>query len=145
MFLRKNRNSIILATLFSAFIALSFCSQRQESNQKGVCSNNGDSAVIFTEFVKDTFIFTPIDRLEIPKPKPNDEVVSHTGYSFVYDDAHKQSNWVAYMLCKGRSNKVVERPNSQKFRVDVAVKTGTATHDDYTNSGYDIHIVIDSP
>jgi len=67
MCLRKNRNSIILATFFSAFVVLSFCSQRQENNQKGVCSNNGDSAVIFTEFVKDTFIFTPIDRLEIPK------------------------------------------------------------------------------
>jgi len=106
MCLRKNRDSIILATFLSAFVVLSFCSQKQESNQKGVCSNNGDSAVIFTEFVKDTFIFTPIDCLEIPKP--NDEVVSHMGYSFVYDDAHKQSNWVVavvFFTLKSRRNR----------------------------------------
>jgi endonuclease G len=73
----------------------------------------------------------------MPEPKPDDEVISHTGFSFVYNEDHKQSNWVAYMLCRGRSAKVVERPKNQRFRLDPAVKTGTANHDDYTNSRYD--------
>ena len=40
------------------------------------------------------------------------------------------------MLCEKRTVKVCDRPNI-KFKVDPAVKTGTATHDDYTNSKHD--------
>jgi len=77
-----------------------------------------------------------IVHLEFPYVKSEKEIISHTGFSFVFNDAHKQSDWVAYMLCRERiANPVTERIDN--FRPDPAVKTGTATAADYKSSGYD--------
>jgi len=82
-----------------------------------------------------------IVNLEFPYAENEDDIISHTGFSFVFNDAHKQSDWVAYMLCRERiANPITERTDI--FRPDPAVKTGTATAADYRNSGYDRgHIV----
>ena len=80
-----------------------------------------------------------IENLEFPFAENVDNIISHTGFSFFFNDAHKQSDWVVYMLCRARLPKgagAENRPNIN-FRVDPTVKTGTATHADYTNSGYD--------
>jgi endonuclease G len=77
-----------------------------------------------------------IENLEFPYVENPDDIISHTGFSFLFNDAHKQSDWVVYMLCRERlSNPVTKRKDN--FRPDPAVKTGTATAVDYRSSGYD--------
>jgi len=79
--------------------------------------------------------FVPIDNLEIPETGENDEIVSHVGYSLLFNDAHKQADWVAYLLTAERTRPVVARKDH--FRPDPAIKTGSAVDDDYKNSGFD--------
>jgi endonuclease G len=76
-----------------------------------------------------------ISGLEIPKTKPTDKIISHTGYSLLFNNKHKQANWVAYELTSGETNKQFER--TDKFLIDPMVKSGTATDADYSGSGYD--------
>ena len=102
-------------------------------------SNNNTSIdkVFLSEFVAKPVpeIVIPIANLEIPETKPDEEIVSHTAYSLVYNEDHEQANWVGYMLCKERTKKVVNR--NDNFRADPAIKTGSATAADYKNSKYD--------
>ena len=74
-------------------------------------------------------------KLEIPKTNQNDIIISHTGYSFLYNETHEQSNWVAYDLTKEETHKLYDRTN--KFIPDPNVKTETANDKDYAASGYD--------
>jgi endonuclease G len=74
-------------------------------------------------------------KLEIPKTNPSDIIITHTGYSLLYNETHEQANWVAYELTKEETTKIVDRTN--KFMVDPLVKTGTANDNDYAGSGYD--------
>jgi endonuclease G len=76
-----------------------------------------------------------ISRLEIPKTKSSDKIISHTGYSLLYNEKYKQANWVAYELTKEETNKVFERSN--KFISDPQVKSVNAFNKDYAGSGYD--------
>jgi endonuclease G len=80
----------------------------------------------------------PAPELEpvFPYAKNPDDIISHTGFSFLFNDAHKQSDWTVYMVCRDRlSNPVTKRKDN--FRPDPAVKTGTATAADYRGSGFD--------
>ena len=72
---------------------------------------------------------------EIPKVGKGDVVISHLGYSFLYNEEHEQASWVAYELTSEETNKACERTN--KFRPDPAVSTLTANDIDYSGSGYD--------
>ncbi|MDY0014843.1 MAG: DNA/RNA non-specific endonuclease [Bacteroidales bacterium] len=74
-------------------------------------------------------------HLEIPECKADDTIVTHTGFSLLYNENHEQAVWVAYELSKEKTVKIAPRTN--KFIVDPKVKTGTATNNDYKNSGYD--------
>jgi endonuclease G, mitochondrial len=76
-----------------------------------------------------------IPFLEWPQTQPEDEVITHTGFSLLYDESHEQAQWVAYTLTLEKSVKAVERTN--RFKPDPKVTTGTATNSDYTGSGYD--------
>ena len=76
-----------------------------------------------------------ITQLEIPKTNPGDNIISHTGYSFLFSDRNKQSKWVAYELTSEETTKLYER--TDKFMQDPSVKSGTATDADYAGSGYD--------
>ncbi|HPX59469.1 MAG TPA: DNA/RNA non-specific endonuclease [Bacteroidales bacterium] len=75
-----------------------------------------------------------ITQLEIPYCNQED-VISHTGFSLLYSNQHKQAHWVAYQLTKEKTTKAVERGSS--FRPDPKVSTGTANNNDYKGSGYD--------
>ena len=62
------------------------------------------------------------------------QVVHREGFSFSYNEAHEQSEWVSYYLDTADLPDVVrERPY---FYADPKVVTGSAVHSDYTNSGY---------
>lgn len=78
---------------------------------------------------------TRITNLELPKINSKDKIITHTGYSLLYNETHEQANWVAYDLTKEETNKLFER--TDKFITDPKVKTGTASDKDYEGSGYD--------
>lgn len=74
-------------------------------------------------------------KLELPKTTTTDRIITHAGYSLVYNEKHEQAAWVAYDLTKSETNKVFKRVN--RFAVDPLVATGTASDQDYEGSGYD--------
>ena len=76
-----------------------------------------------------------ITNLELPKTNSNDIIITHSGYSLLFNENHLQANWIAYDLSKEETNKRFER--TDKFRSDPKVKTGTASDADYEGSGYD--------
>lgn len=76
-----------------------------------------------------------IPHLEIPKTTANDKIITHKGYSLLYNEAHEQASWVAYELTKEETNKRFNR--SDKFIVDPLVTTGSANNADYSANGYD--------
>jgi len=78
---------------------------------------------------------TSITKLELPRTNSKDKIITHSGYSFLYNETHEQANWVAYDLTKEETNKLFER--TDKFTTDPKVKSGTASDKDYERSGYD--------
>lgn len=64
------------------------------------------------------------------------QIVSHTGFSLLYNEELEQPYWVCYILTASKLKlKVVERSN--KFTIDKEVATFSAKPDDYKHSGYD--------
>ena len=76
-----------------------------------------------------------INKLEIPRLKPQEIVINHYAYSLSYNEPNEQANWVAYELTSDETNSTFSRSN--KFIEDPLVKTGTAGDKDYSGSGYD--------
>jgi endonuclease G len=76
-----------------------------------------------------------ITNLEIPATNSKDVIITHSGYSLLYNETNEQANWVAYELTKEETNKVFDR--TDKFLQDPQVATGTANDQDYSGSGYD--------
>ncbi|NUQ23034.1 MAG: DNA/RNA non-specific endonuclease [Saprospiraceae bacterium] len=64
------------------------------------------------------------------------QLVSRRYYSLSYNEDHEQAEWVAYVLKKEQLDMPWEE-RSDEFLPDPSVKTGSATPDDYRNSGYD--------
>jgi endonuclease G len=78
---------------------------------------------------------TNINNIEIPELKKNDCIIHHEGYVLSYNERHEQANWVAYELTDIETVPIVKRNN--KFMTDPAIKTESASTDDYLKSGYD--------
>lgn len=76
-----------------------------------------------------------VTGLEIQSTGAENTVISHTGFSLVYNETHEQASWVTYELTREKTVKGVER--TDKFLPDPKVTTGTATNKDYEKSGYD--------
>ena len=76
-----------------------------------------------------------IRELELPCTAKGEEIITHTGYSLLYDPKYKQARWVAYELTADETTSVVERNNH--FMPDPKVKAGSSSNADYLNSGYD--------
>lgn len=69
-------------------------------------------------------------------PTASGQVVKHRFYSLSYIEDHEQAEWVAYTLTRDNLKKEwVERQDN--FLPDPKVRTGSATPNDYRNSGYD--------
>lgn len=73
--------------------------------------------------------------LVLPESNNSCQRINHTAFSLCYNEAHEQAEWVAYMHTASRTQKEVER--TDKFLKDPKVKSGSANHADYKNSGYD--------
>jgi len=63
------------------------------------------------------------------------EIVKHTYFTFSYNELYEQPDWVAYMLTPEMLSGDAKRKS--RFINDPFVKTGSASHDDYTNTGFD--------
>jgi len=76
------------------------------------------------------------DNLDLGTPSRDGQLVDRTGYAFLYSERHEQPLWVSYKLTKDEvQNKVAKRKDN--FRLDPAIKTGSAILADYKGSGYD--------
>ena len=77
-----------------------------------------------------------IAGLELPAPVEGEQIIEHTGYTLSYNEEAEQPSWVAYELTRDEAfGDAAEREDN--FREDRAVRTGSATLDDYRGSGYD--------
>jgi endonuclease G len=119
-----------------AFQTLAFCQEEAKKNdgKKVLLYENGtwlnaDSIPLPNNRDSSTL------KLEIPKTNSKDKIITHTGYSLLYNEIHEQADWVAYELTKEETIKLYERTN--KFILDPKVNTITASDSDYKGSGYD--------
>ncbi len=128
----------ILSTLFfsTGIILLLFfgesCTETNKPTPK-VEQDLPEAAV--EQHVEESTTDSLIQHLEIPFFRQGEQVITHTGYTLSYNEAAEQANWVAYELTAQETQKAFERTN--KFLVDPAVSTGSATDADYKKSGFD--------
>ncbi len=76
-----------------------------------------------------------VQDLELPSHQKGDMVVSHPGYTLLYDEEHEQPRWVAYHL--SREELYGSHDRGDDFRADPSIPTDSAALDDYRGSGYD--------
>jgi endonuclease G len=72
----------------------------------------------------------------VPGFAMSDQVIHHKGYTLCYDEGSEQAKWVAYRLTAEMCDNNGEE-RTDNFRTDKAVKTGSASPNDYKKSGYD--------
>ena len=118
------KNSLLTLFFFLSFQSLVF-GQEVLKTDDGIILNSNSERINELS----------IPKLEIPKTKNSEKIISHTGYSLLYNEKYKQANWVAYELTKEETNKIFERSN--KFISDPQVKSLNAFNKDYAGSGYD--------
>jgi endonuclease G len=73
----------------------------------------------------------------LPQKITNDnQIIEHEGYTLSYNETCEQANWVRYVIKQSDiSCDTAERKTY--FKKDPLVKTGSASHSDYSKSGYD--------
>lgn len=131
-YMKITRSLIFLFLLFANIVSaqvpqkksLTKTQQKNQATKNQKKSNHSDITV--TE---------KVEFLEIPEHEAEDEIIHHTGFSFLYNERHEQALWVAYELTKDETNNIYHRTN--KFLPDPSVKTETANDNDYLGSGYD--------
>ena len=64
------------------------------------------------------------------------EIEAYSEFTLNYSEAHEQPLWVAYYLTQSELA-LDGRDRVSRFITDDNISTGSATHDDYTNTGYD--------
>jgi endonuclease G len=74
-------------------------------------------------------------QLELPAFSKSDAIIRHFAYTLCYNETYEQAAWVAYELTSDETIKRYERTN--RFLIDGAVRTNSATDKDYKKSGYD--------
>jgi len=84
----------------------------------------------------DGFDFAKVKDFNLPAIGSNDQIIRHRRYTLRYREQYEQADWVAYKLTGEEARAYLSR-DGNKFVPDPLVKTGSATHADYTRSGYD--------
>lgn len=64
------------------------------------------------------------------------QLIEHNGFALSYDEEWEQAEWTAHILKRSDLQQQWSKRNDD-FRADPAVKTGSASDDDYRGSGYD--------
>ena len=88
--------------------------------------------IIISLFLCNSIVAQNVDLLPI---STTGQIIKHKYYNLSYSPQNKQAEWVFYLLTKANSSGGVKRKNN--FRPDPLVSTGSASLDDYKNSGYD--------
>jgi len=84
-------------------------------------------------------IITPSDTVDDRSfylPSYRGELVHHDYYSLSYREECELSEWIAYILTRGRLDEA-KRDRVDRYRPDTAISTGSAQLSDYRDSGYD--------
>jgi len=68
-------------------------------------------------------------------PISKGEIINHNYYTISYIEEHEQAEWVYYELTSSMISGNQSRTNN--FRSDPKISSGSASLDDYKNSGYD--------
>lgn len=63
------------------------------------------------------------------------QLVEHRAFSLGYSEEHEQAAWVGYLLSRQHAENRYKRRNN--FKDDPLVRSGSASRQDYTRSGYD--------
>lgn len=74
-------------------------------------------------------------KLELPKPNPSCQLISHIGYTLSYNTHFHIADWVAYELTAEETVAVVERNNH--FVPDPLLTSCSISNADYKGYGYD--------
>lgn len=80
--------------------------------------------------------FSKAKDFGLPAIGSNDQIIRHHRITLRYREQYEQADWVAYKLLSEEASTSLSR-DGNKFIPDPLVKTGSATHSDYTRSGYD--------
>ena len=78
---------------------------------------------------------TGIKKIEIPSYSSKSQIIKHNYYTLKYNEKYEQAEWIAYKLTSNHQKYKLKRANN--FRLDPLVFTGSATLQDYKNSGFD--------
>ncbi len=71
----------------------------------------------------------------LPAEIPGHQIVKYTQFTLSYNEHNEQADWVAYELDKNEIKTESRRCNC--FAKDAKIISGSATPDDYANSGFD--------
>ncbi len=85
--------------------------------------------------VTTTELPTSTSGIEIPAGNSDLQIVEHPGFTLAYSEEHEQAAWVAYELTAEEVAGTASR--TDRFLEDPAIRTGSATDNDYKGSGYD--------
>lgn len=85
--------------------------------------------------VTTTELPTSTSGIEIPAGNSDLQIVKHPGFTLAYTEEHEQAAWVAYELTAEEVAGTASR--TDRFLEDPAIRTGSATDNDYKGSGYD--------
>lgn len=130
------KKSILLTLLLLMTVALSFSQQEAKTTDGKNVLLYENGTWLYSDSVRQYNVRSAtITDLEIPNTSTSEKIVTHTGYSLLYNETHEQALWVAYELTKEETNKLYERTDN--FMPDPLVSTGTANDGDYSGSGYD--------
>lgn len=130
------RKLVLLFFTVIAFHSLTFAQQEATTATGNKVLLFGDGTWVYADSIPFNNIKTTnLSKLEIPKTNPKDIIITHTGYTLLYNETHEQASWVAYELSKEETNKLFDR--TDKFITDPKVITETANDKDYLGSGYD--------
>ncbi|MFZ1688553.1 MAG: DNA/RNA non-specific endonuclease [Flavobacteriales bacterium] len=87
------------------------------------------------EQAKLAVIRADVQRWGLPALAPGEQVIWHPAHALVYSEAHEVPKWTAHIVVTDIVQGNLARIDT--FLMDTLVPTGSATVEDYWNSGYD--------
>lgn len=126
---------IMKRSIFYAILSLISISAFSQSDIKSNGKKLLNYSVVQDSLTECNIKPATIANLEYPFTENSNEIISHTGYSFLFSNKDKQAVWIAYQLTNEETVKLYNR--SDRFTPDKSVKSGTANDNDYKGSGYD--------
>ncbi len=128
-----------MKTLIAIFILVLFAYQgfsqnynaniQSIENEISLLNNQKDSLYSILENIKLEKLRFNLEKYGLPELLPNEQIVKHTAMELVYVEKHEQAKWVAHIITPDIAFGRFGRTNN--FRIDTAVKTGSAVEKDY--------------